>query len=264
LAVTSHNFHTSSDVYQYGLDNNILPLPYVSFHPVLVGHLCRSIKVTQDAGAPRQWTIEAEYSSKPTKEDESEENPLNRPARIRWRTSNYQKAIWQDINGKALLNSAGDYFDPPVEVDRAYWTVSVAKNVADVPTFILDYENAVNNAAITIGGVVIGQHEAKLSDIEISELKIEGDYQYFEFSYTLERRREKWIPFRVLDQGLRFKDGANRKHIMDQSTPPRPVSSPRLLNGSGAVLSDPTPDNAVYRDFTVYYARNFSVLPGVT
>jgi hypothetical protein len=251
-------------VYQYGLDNSILPLPYVSFHPVLVGHLCRSIKVTQDNGAPRQWTIEAEYSSKPTKEDESEENPLNRPARIRWRTSNYQKAIWQDINSKAILNSAGDYFDPPVEVDRAYWTVSVSKNVADVPVWILDYENGVNNAAITIGGVVIGQHEAKLSDIEISELKIEGDYQYFEFSYTLERRREKWIPFKVLDQGLRFKSGSDRKHIMDQSTPPRPVSSPRLLDGSGAVLSNPTPDNAVYRDFTVYYARNFSVLPGVT
>jgi hypothetical protein len=264
LAVTSHNFHTSSDVYQYGLDNSILPLPYVSFHPVLVGHLCRSIKITQDNGAPRQWTIEAEYSSKPTKEDESEENPLNRPARIRWRTSNYQKAIWQDINSKAILNSAGDYFDPPVEVDRAYWTVSVSKNVPDVPTFILDYENAVNNAAITIGGVVIGEHEAKLSDIEISELKIEGDYQYFEFSYTLERRREKWIPFKVLDQGLRFKSGSDRKHIMDQSSPPRPVSSPRLLDGSGAVLSNPTPDNAVYREFTVYYARNFSVLPGVT
>jgi len=264
LAVTSHNFHTSSDVYQYGLDNSILPLPYVSFNPVLVGHLCRSIKVTQDNGAPRQWTIEAEYSSKPTKEDESEENPLNRPARIRWRTSSYQKAIWRDIDGKAVLNSAGDYFDPPVEVDRAYWTVSVSKNVADVPVWILDYENGVNNAAITIGGVVIGQHEAKLSDIEISELKIEGDYQYFEFSYTLERRREKWIPFKVLDQGLRFKAGSDRKHIMDQSTPPRPVSSPRLLDGSGAVLSNPTPDNAVYRDFTVYYARNFSVLPGVT
>jgi hypothetical protein len=103
-----------------------------------------------------------------------------------------------------------------------------------------------------------------LSDIEISELKIEGDYQYFEFSYTIERRREKWIPLKVLDQGLRYKSGSDRKHIMDQSSPPRPVSSPRLLDGAGAVLSDPTPDNAKYQDFTVYYARNFSVLPGVT
>lgn len=267
IAVASHNFHTSADVYQYGLDNSILPLPYVSYHPVLVGHSCRSVKITQDDGAPRKWTIEAEYSSKPIKENESEENPLNRPARIRWRTASYQKAIWRDINDKAILNSAGDYFDPPVEVDRAYWTVSVSKNVADVPTFVLDYENAVNNAAITIGGVVIGQYEAKISDIEVSELKIEGDYQYFEFSYTLERRREKWIPLKVLDQGYRQIDPANsekRIHIMDDSSVKRPVASLRLLDGAGKVLSDPTPERAKYRDFTVYYARNFSVLPGVT
>jgi hypothetical protein len=264
LCVTSHNFHTSSDVYQYGLDNNILPLPYVSYHPVLVGHSCRNVKVTQDDGAPRKWTIEATYSSKPIKENQAEENPLNRPAQIEIETASYRRAIWQDINGDAVLNSAGDYFDPPVEIDVGYWTFRVKKNVADIPTYLLDYENAVNNAAFTIRGLSIGQYEAKLSNIRVGDLKIEGDYQYFEFSYTMERRREKWIPLKVLDQGLRFKSEANRKHIMDNSTPPRPVTSPRLLDGNGAVLSDPTPTNAKYREFTVYYARNFSVLPGVT
>lgn len=264
IAVTDHNFHTSADVYQYGLDNSILPLPYVSYHPVLIGHSCRNVKVTQDDGAPRKWTIEAEYSSKPIRENQQEENPLNRPAQIEIETASYKRAIWQDINSKGILNSAGDYFDPPVEVDVAYWTFRVKKNVADVPTYILDYENAVNNAAFTIRGLSIGQYEAKISGIRIGELKIEGDYQYFEFSYTLERRREKWIPLKVLDQGLRYKSGTDRKHIMDQSTPPRPVTSPRLLDGAGAVLSDPTPNNAKYQEFTVYYARNFSVLPGVT
>jgi hypothetical protein len=264
LCVTSHNFHTSADVYQYGLDNNILPLPYVSYHPVLVGHSCRNVKVTQDDGAPRKWTIEATYSSKPIKENQAEENPLNRPAQIEIETASYRRAIWQDIDGNAVLNSAGDYFDPPVEIDVGYWTFRVKKNVADIPTYLLDYENAVNNASFTIRGLSIGQYEAKLSNIRVGDLKIEGDYQYFEFSYTMERRREKWIPLKVLDQGLRFKSEANRKHIMDNSTPPRPVTSPRLLDGNGAVLSDPTPTNAKYREFTVYYARNFSVLPGVT
>lgn len=264
LAVASHNFHTSADVYQYGLDNSILPLPYVSYHPVLIGHSCRNVKVTQDDGAPRKWTIEAEYSSKPIRENQQEENPLNRPAQIEIDTSSYKRAIWQDIESKAILNSAGDYFDPPIEIDQAFWTFRVKKNVADLPTWILDYENAVNNSAITIRGLSIPQHTGKLSNIRVGDLKIEGDYQYFEFSYTLEVRRDKWIPLKVLDQGLRFKDETNRKHIMDNSTPPRPVTSPRLLNGSGAVLSDPTPSNAVYREFTVYYARNFSILPGVT
>jgi hypothetical protein len=264
LCVTSHNFHTSADVYQYGLDNNILPLPYVSYHPVLIGHSCRNVKVTQDDGAPRKWTIEATYSSKPIKDNQAEENPLNRPAQIEIETASYRRAIWQDIDGKATLNSAGDYFDPPIEIDVAYWTFRVKKNVADIPTWILDYENAVNNAAFTIRGLSVGQYEAKISNIRVGDLKIEGDYQYFEFTYQMERRREKWIPLKILDQGLRYKSEANRKHIMDNSTPPRPVSSPRLLDGSGNVLADPTPENAKYREFTVYYARNFSVLPGVT
>jgi hypothetical protein len=264
LCVTSHNFHTSADVYQYGLDNNILPLPYVSYHPVLIGHSCRNVKVTQDDGAPRKWTIEATYSSKPIKDNQAEENPLNRPAQIEIETASYRRAIWQDIDGKATLNSAGDYFDPPIEIDVAYWTFRVKKNVADIPTWILDYENAVNNAAFTIRGLSVGQYEAKISNIRVGDLKIEGDYQYFEFTYQMERRREKWIPLKILDQGLRYKSEANRKHIMDNSTPPRPVSSPRLLDGAGNVLADPTPENAKYREFTVYYARNFSVLPGVT
>ena len=264
LAVTDSNFDTCSDVYNYGLSNLILPLPYVGFHPTLTAHLCRNVKVKQQDGAPRHWTITAEYSSAPTKDEEQEENPLNRPPRVRWRTNHYRQAIYRDIDGKAILNKAGDYFDPPVEVDRSRWTVNVTANVADVPGFMLDYEDAVNNASITIGGVVIPQYAAKIMDLDIGELKREGDYLYYEFGYSLEIRRELWIPLKVLNAGLRYKSGEQQKQIFDNSSPARPVSSPRLLDDDGTVLSDPTPTRAKYCEFTVYYARPFSVLPGVS
>lgn len=264
LAVTDSNFDTSATVYQYGLNNGILPLAYVSFHPFLVGHLCRSVRVRQQDGEPRHWTIEAEYSTAPVEDQQQEENPLNRPVKRKWRTNKYRQAIDRDVNNQAILNSAGDYFDPPVEVDRSHWTCTVTANVSDVPSYILDYEDAVNNASITLGGISVAQYTAKIDEIDISELKIEGEYEYYEFTYTLEMRREKWIPIKILDQGMRFKDGSNRKQIVDNSTPARPVSSPRLLNGSGAVLSDPSPSTAVYLDKTVYYAKPFNVLPGVT
>lgn len=264
-AVTSTNFDRTSTVYQYGLDNGILPIAWVSYHPWLTGHLCRNVKVRQQSGEPRHWQIEAEYSTAPSEDQEQqEENPLNRPAKRKWRTNKYRQAIDRDVNNQAILNSAGDYFDPPVEVDRSHWTCTVTKNVADVPSYILDYEDAVNNAAITLGGISIAQYTAKIDELDISELKIEGDYEYYEFTYTLEFRREKWQPLKVLDQGMRFKSGSDRKQIMDNSTPARPVSSPRLLDGAGAVLSNPTPATAVYRDFTVYYAKSFTVLPGVS
>lgn len=266
VAVTDSNFDTSATVYQYGLDNGILPLSYVSYHPILTGHVCRNVRVRQQAGQPRHWQIEAQYSSAPTEQEQQEENPLNRPVKRRWRTNKYRQAIDRDINGHALVNSAGDYYDPPLEVDRSHWTCTITANVPDVPSYILDYEDAVNNSAITIGGIVAAQYTAKIDEIDISELKIEGDYEYYEFTYTLEFRREKWVPLKVLDQGMRAAPSfgsSDRVQIMDNKTPPRPVSSPVLLNGSAGVLVDPSPETAVYNDHTVYYARPFGILPGV-
>ena len=271
IAVTNNNADSEATVYQYGLDNGILPLPYVSPHPTLTGHYCRSVKVRQASGAPRQWTIDAEYSSAPTRDGDNEENPLLRPAKITWRTNQYRQAIDKDITGKAILNSAGDYFDPPIEVDRSRWTASVSKNVATVPSYLLDYADAINNNSFSISGLSVEQYTAKVQDISISELKIEGDVLYYEFSYSLEFRREKWQPFSILDQGLREKTETTEagqtvkglRQIMDKGKPPRPVSSPVLLDGAGKVLADPTPQRAKFIDFTVYYARSFSVLPGL-
>jgi hypothetical protein len=264
VAVTNSNFDTSATVYQYGIDNGILPIAYVSYHPVLNGHSCRNVRVRQQAGEPRHWQIEAEYSTAPIDQDEQEENPLNRPVKRKWTTNKYRQAIDKDINGQAILNSAGDPYDPPLEVDRSHWTCSFVANVADVPAYILDYEDAINNASIMIGGIPAAQYTAKIDEIDISELKIEGDYEYYEFGFTLEFRREKWNPVKVLDQGMRYKSGSDRKQIMDNSTPARPVSSAKLLDGAGAVLANPSVSTAVYNSHTCYYAKPFNVLPGVT
>jgi len=271
LAVTNNNLDTSAQVYQHGLDIGLLPLPYISPHPFLTGHLCRSVRVRQDTGAPRSWTIEASYSSAPVEDGEAEENPLNRPAKIQWRSNQYRQAISEDIDGRALLNSAGDWFDPPVEVDRSRWTATISKNVATVPTYILDYADAINNNSFSISGIPVEQYTAKIQDISISELKIEKEYLYYEFSYTLEFRREKWQPFKVLDQGMRRKvtktvnneSVTHLEHIMDLSKPPRPVTSPVLLDLQGDKLNNPGPNTARFRQFSVYYARSFSVLPGI-
>ena len=271
LAVTNNNGDTEATVYQAGLDAGILPLPYISPHPTLPGHTCRQVRVRQDSGAPRKWTIEAEYSSAPTKDGDNETNPLLRPAEITWRSTQSREAIVKDVNGKAILNSAGDYFDPPVEVDRSRWTISVSKNVANVPSYLLDYPDAVNNGSVTVSGIPCEQYTLKVSDINISGPKNEGEVLYYQFSYQLDHKREKWLPLAVLDQGMRKKTTKtvnnetkqHLEHIMDLSKTPRPVSSPVLLDGAGGVLQNPNLNNAKYREFTVYYARSFSVLPGL-
>ena len=265
LCETSSNFDTEDMIASYGYSNNILPLPYVSYQPIYSMQLCRKILMAQDSTAPRKWDINATYSSEPLKEsDNPVEDPTLRPVKIKWKAQPYRKVVDRDNDGKAILNSAGDYFDPPLEKDASHWVATITKNVESVPTSILIYTDAINANSFQIQGMAVNQYVAKIVDLEISELQTEGDFEYYTFTYALEfRPHELWHPFKVLDQGTRYMDGSAMKVIMDDATPPRPVSSPRLLDGLGGVLGSPSPTTAVYRDFSIYIARNFLILPGL-
>lgn len=266
LAVTTDNADDESIIANYGYGNQILPIPYVSFHPVYTVMLCREINFKQDSKAPRKWNIDATYSSEPLSQSEREsevENPLERPAKVTWKTNQYRKPFIKDRDGKACMNSAGDFFDPPPEKDASHWTVAVTKNVPAVPQFILDYEDAINSNSFSIQGVPVGPGKAKLMDLSIGEIQAEGGFTFLPFAYTMELRREGWTQSE-LDQGMRYKDGSDRKAIMDDHKPSRPITSPKLLDGSGGVLANPTPDNAKFIDLEPYVEKNFAVLPGIT
>lgn len=278
LAATSTNYDTEITLAAYGYSTtNVgqllpLPLPFVTFHPAAaalgVPLLCRGISFNQDAAIPRKWVIEADYSSEPLKSSEEDQasNPLQRPPVIKWSSQQYRLAIDRDVNGQAVINSAGDYFDPPVEVERSRWVATVEKNVTQVPPQIIEYTDAINSGGFSISGAGVGARVAKLMDIGISERKSEQvgnqTINYYTFSYSLELRPETW-KLKVLDQGYRYKTGNSIRQIIDDSNPPRPVTSPRLLSGGGSVLSNPSPSNAVFREFDAYVAKDFSILPGL-
>lgn len=262
LAETDNNFDDELVVRGYGYGNGILPIPYVDFHPLYETGLCRSISFNQDSSAPRKWEIKATYSDAPIDNKEQVQNPTERPAQIKWKAQPYRKAIEKDINGKAIVNSAGDYFDPPPEIDSSHWVVTITKNVVAVPSVILEYTDAINASSFTIQGIGIDTRVAKIVDLDIGDLQIECDFEYYVFTFSLEFRPETW-KLKPLDQGYRYKSGTSRKQIMDDSTPPRPITSPKLLNGSGAVLPDPTTANAVFLSYDVYNEKDFSILPGL-
>jgi hypothetical protein len=269
LAVTDSRYDTEITVAAYGVANNILPTPYQDYHPEIGGHLCRNLRLRQIDGEPLHWEIEAAFGTQPIREDEREENPLNRPARISWRSNQYRLPVDKDLSGQATINSAGDYFIPPVERDASHWVATVRKNVAVVPSFIIDYTDAVNNSSFTIDGNVVGQYVAKIVDIDISEEKNERGYLFREFGYSIEFRPvDKWHPVKVLNQGMRaiydVPGTDKRRQITDGGTPPRPISSPVPLDASGMVLVNPTPSTATYKSFSLYPLRSFHVLPGVT
>lgn len=216
---------------------------------------CRRLTVKR-AGGWRLWKVVAEYSS----EFEMSTTATSDPAIITWSTEQFQKVAEFDTSGDAIVNSAGDYFDPPAMIDDSRRIVTVQKNLAAVPSWLLTYQDAVNNDTFSVGGVSIAIGQAKMQAVSITQELIRGATTFFQVTFTMHIQKNGW-KLSILDAGFRRKDGLGKMYKItsdgDETTPGQPV----LLDGSGDVLDNPTPSTAVFREFTVYETKAFSSLP---
>lgn len=278
-AITDNKLDDFNTVITHGLSSGILPQLY-SGHPSNAYLTARNLRADSQSESPLHWIVTATYSSEPLpvreKEKQENPNPLNRKARIRWQTKEYFETSERDVNGKAKLNSAGDFFDPPPTRRRANWQITVMKNMTSVPAWLLDYRDCViNNASFVVDGVNIGPKEAMLTYISIGEEQEQQGVKYrpvelhielatVEAPVTLEKT---WTTY-ILDQGLRRKISVEgglyeQRHIEEKNEEGEysKVTSPRLLNGAGGVLTQPSPESAVFLPFDDYREVDFSVLP---
>jgi hypothetical protein len=241
----------------------LLPRPYLDTHPTNPAFLCRRVNIDQDTDNPLVWVATATYSAAPVSElqlsTQEAPNPLLRRAEFAWSTTFYQQAVDQDLDGDAIVNSAGDPYDPPVEIQRSRFVCTISKNVIGIPSWALQYENAVNNDNFSIDGLQVPQYVARLSGIGLSSLKREKiatgiEFEYRVFTCKIELNAQKWHPLRVLDIGYRKKDGQERKPFTEKTVAgvDRVVTTPVLMNGQGDKLVPPLRTNAVYNDFKVY------------
>lgn len=274
LALCDTRFAEEWQILEFGWAEGVLPVPYrnvLGSQPLL---LCRSVGAKQQKDSPQHWIVTATYSSEPLTQQQREaqqfENPLDRPAKVRWNTAKYNKPVFIDNDGNNLVNSAGEFFDPPAEVDRSRWTATVTKNVEGIPFYIIEFTDAINDADFTIQGVPVAHRCAKIMSIEISEeqtaqINETDTIEYFVFSYTMEFRPETWVLY-LQDQGYRqisTTDDTKRIPIKDDGTPPKDVTKPWPLDGMGGKLADPSPTNTKLISFNVYTEQSFLVLPGI-
>ena len=219
-------------------------------YPRDIGAWCRGRRA--NSVNKRLWIVTATYSS----EREMEEDPGADPPQFTWSTQQFQKIYVKDRDGKAIVNSAGDPYDPPIEGDDSRWSCTVTRNVASVPSWLLSYKDAVNSEAFTIDGISVNAGSAKLQNIQIGPLQTRNDITFRQLSLTLTFAES--FAVEVLDAGFCYKDGTEQKRILvDGGEPTAPV----LLDGAGAVLANPTQDNAVYNEHNIYQEKSFSVLP---
>lgn len=216
---------------------------------------------------PRVWEATLTYSSEPIDQEREERdlqpNPLLRRRTLEWTTNQYREGVLKDRDNKAVVNSAGDFFDPPPEKDASYWVASISKNVAQVPAFMAEVDNPINEDDVDLGGITWPAGTFRLSNLRISDEQKENGYSFFVLSYQLEYRKAGWA-LKIPDNGMREKDpgdSTKRIHIKDDNE--EPVTSPVLLDGSGNRLADPSPDNAVNLTFDIYEELDFTTVPGI-
>ena len=225
--------------------------------PIAVDAWAKTIAYAPVTGSAIAWIVTVTYTS----ERELNENPTTDEVLISWSSEIYPELVNIDRNGAAIVNSAGDYFIDPVPTrDGIHLIAKIRANVGAVPSWLINYQNAVNNDEITIGGLLIGVGLARVQRIEVGERQKRGNVTFYPLSFEVHIHKDGWR-LRPLDAGFRKLDGTKRVQIGDKlgSEPTTPVP----LNGGGQPLEDPGPTTAVFGNFKIYDELDLTALPGI-
>lgn len=201
------------------------------------------------------WTATYQYT---TEQGISDPNPLFEAAVIEWDGEQYEEVAIYDRDGDATLNSAGDPFEDLMK-ERSRRVVTVVKNISSIPSWILDYEDAVNSSAFTLDGFSIPTNKARLKAPRIGRWQNRNGIAFREMTMIITLNKDGWAST-PLDRGFRFKNGSGDR-IRITNDDGTDITQPVCLDGTGLVLSNPTPATAVYASFNLYPAYDFNLLP---
>lgn len=233
-------------------------------------------RAEQDEKNRTLWRGEVTWTWEP-EDGEEEPNPLDREVAIDWTSNTIMVPAIKDKDGDAIVNSAGDYFDPPPEREVERWIAQLEFNSELIPSNIRQYKGAVNISPCSIDGEPVAAERAKIVALRISkkqrwQVDDETTIVYRTVTLGVEIRDDDDESFdlELLDQGYRQKIDGVVSDILVEPDPdaeddekPQRTSVPCLLNGGGVKLSDPTPSTAVFLTFDVANLRDLSIFPGI-
>lgn len=216
-------------------------------------------------GTLHQWELRLTYSAWNAAEmgDPAQAgNPFAIPARPRIEYEKRPIPIWQDINGNAIVNTAGEFFDPPVEVDLLTAIITVERNERASFDFatVGALAGCVNNAPWNgYDTKTVRVAPIALPQIQYSQ---SADVFFYPITYVFEWNPLGWIR-RPLNTGYneRSPTQINQKRllpIMDEAG--QYLSSPGLLDETGKHLPPPVAQGAaITLAYEVHQPIDFSV-----
>lgn len=220
---------------------------------------CRQVVPRNESSDPRVWIVTCSYTNE--RSPSIQQDPNADAAIITWNSEQFQRDLLFDKDNNAVANSAGDAFEPPPTRDESRLTATLRKNLIVIPTWILQYPDAVNESAFTLDGVPVAARVAKVQKIGVSEPKQRNNITYRELTIDFHFKQETW-DVSIWDLGFNAKDpldpNLSKKRILLKDGSPKPTPS-YLVNGFKASIDEPSP--ASIRTFRVYTELDFSVLP---
>ena len=191
-------------------------------------------------------------------------NPIDDARQIDWATETIQEQVWEDKDGKAILNSAGDYFENGVTRDRTSWSVTITQNVVGVPAWIDTFRDAINATECIIDGVNFDAYQCKVRAITISRWMQRNFIPYRVLKIVI-AIRDDWRKY-ILDEGLNSLNNKPYDPNFGKKVPAvlangQKTTRPVPLDGNGHVLDPSTPATAVFIQVNLYNQMQFSVLP---
>ena len=256
-AITDSNYDSASDV----LGNATIPI-LGQEHPKNSALCCNARRPKQDSKSKRIWTVTCDYTTDWSSSDGSglKQDPTMDRALVEWATEVTQIPVFEDKDGNAILNSAGYYYINGLKAEDTTWVVTVTKNMASVPIWILNYRNAINSSGFLLDNVSIPARAAKIRQISIGHWQLRNKIWFKQLKLVL-KLQDDWSKW-VLDEGLyQIDPDDSTKRVPCVDSKNQKVRVPVPLDGSGVQLSNPSPSTAVFREHKIYPELSFSSLP---
>ena len=204
----------------------------------------------------RLWTITLEFGPWNPIGASATGNPLDMPVWPRVETFVKEVPAYQDIDGNPIVNTAYDYFDPPVMAERLCTTITVARNEPAVnPYSALILSNRVNASAWN--GFPPGTVKSAPIRIPRPEYDQQSGILYYPMEYAFEFDELGWERT-ILNQGFRQLDGFG-KPVKIYDAQGMEVSQAVMLDNAGHALLPPVSSSSiVVKKFKVYPEIDFS------
>lgn len=186
--------------------------------------------------------------------------PTDWPIKFRFEPEEFERPCIVDVDGNAILNSAGQPFAEPImrEDSRRVWVVTRNEALSGFDPVAAElFANKLN--LYTWNGAAPKTVKAKpyvTGDIQYSQ---ELGGFWFPVTYRFHYNPDGWAEA-PLDRGFSELDTSTSppklKNIKDKEG--QDVKEPALLDGSGSRLADPSPGNEVFLEYHIYEAVDFA------